>query len=174
MEEVDRLDRILARLLAFGRPALEDRLLQPITPLIDRAVAMVQTQSGQKGVSIQVDGGEAPPPEVEVDGLQVEQVLVNLLLNAIEASPSGSSVRVGVARADGSVQVAVSDDGPGIPEEAREHVFDPYFTTRDSGTGLGLAVSREVVTHHGGSLSFVTGGSGTTFTMSLPARGGGR
>jgi signal transduction histidine kinase len=66
------------------------------------------------------------------------------------------------------VCVAVSDEGPGVPENVREHVFDPYFTTRDSGTGLGLAVSREVVAHHGGSLSFVTEDAGTTFTVRLP------
>ncbi len=172
MEEVDRLDRILARLLAFGRPALEDRALQPIAPLVDRAVAMVHTQSGQKGVSIEVEAGEARPPEADVDGLQVEQVVINLLLNAIEASPAGGTVRVGLAREDEFIRIAVSDDGPGIPDRARDHVFDPYFTTRDSGNGLGLAVSREVVAHHGGSLHFETGVGGTTFTMRLPTQRG--
>jgi signal transduction histidine kinase len=170
MEEVDRLDRILARLLAFGRPALEDRALQPIAPLVDRAVAMVHKQSEQKRVSILVEGEGTPPPEADVDGLQVEQVLINLLLNAIEASPDGGTVRLGLAREDESVRIAVSDHGSGIPKEAREHVFDPYFTTRDSGNGLGLAVSREVVAHHGGSLSFDTDATGTTFTLSLPVR----
>ena len=173
MEEVDRLDRILARLLAFGRPALEDRVLQPIAPLVDRAVAMVHTQSEQKRVSILVEDEEAPPPEADVDGLQVEQVLVNLLLNAIEASPEGGTVRVGLFREDASVRIAVSDHGSGIPEGVREHVFDPYFTTRESGTGLGLAVSREVVAHHSGSLRFDTDARGTTFTVSLPVRRGG-
>lgn len=173
MEEVDRLDRILARLLAFGRPALEDRALQPITPLVERAVAMVNKQSEQKGVSIQVESEETPPPEADVDGLQVEQVVINLLLNAIEASPSGGSVHVGVTGDDGSVRVVVSDDGPGIPDDVRDHVFDPYFTTRDAGNGLGLAVSREVMAHHGGSLSFETEIGGTTFTIRLPVRRGG-
>jgi signal transduction histidine kinase len=123
-------------------------------------------------VSIRVEH-EGVPPEADVDGLQVEQVVVNLLLNAIEASPSGATVRVAVGRENGSVRIAVSDHGSGIPEDAREHVFDPYFTTRDSGTGLGLAVSREVVSRHGGSLRFETGAEGTTFTMSLPVRRGG-
>lgn len=172
MEEVDRLDRILSRLLAFGRPALEDRALQPIAPLIDRAVAMVHKQSEQKGVSIQVAGAEGPPPEADVDGLQVEQVLINLLLNAIEASPTGGFVRMDLFADAESVRVTVGDHGPGIPGPAREHVFDPYFTTRDSGTGLGLAVSREVVAHHGGSLRFETDTRGTTFTMSLPLQRG--
>jgi signal transduction histidine kinase len=172
MEEVDRLDRILSRLLAFGRPALEDRALQAIAPLIDRAVAMVHTQSGQKGVSIQVEAGEARPPQADVDGLQVEQVVINLLLNAIEASSPGGTVRVGLETEDEFVRIAVNDDGPGIPDNAREHVFDPYFTTRDAGNGLGLAVSREVVAHHGGSLRFETGVGGTTFTMRLPTHRG--
>jgi signal transduction histidine kinase len=172
MAEVDRLDRILARLLAFGRPALEDRVFQPVAPLVERAVAIVHRQSEQKGVSILVEH-EGVSPEADVDGLQVEQVVVNLLLNAIEASPKGGTVRVALGRENGSVRIAVSDHGSGIPEDAREHVFDPYFTTRESGTGLGLAVSREVVAHHGGSLRFETDAEGTTFTMSLPVRRGG-
>jgi signal transduction histidine kinase len=85
LEEVDRLDRILARLLAFGRPGLEDRRVQDVRPLIERAVKMVQEQAQRKNVSIAIDRG-GDPLEADVDGLQVEQVLLNLWLNAVEAS----------------------------------------------------------------------------------------
>jgi signal transduction histidine kinase len=169
IEEVDRLDRILARLLAFGRPELEDRRVQDVRPLLERAVKMVQEQSQRRNVPIMVeDGGE--PLEADVDGLQVEQVLLNLLLNAIEASPGGSPVHVEAKRQPGSVRIAVADGGQGIPESIRNHVFDPYFTTKETGSGLGLAVSREVVSHHDGELTFESNGNGTTFVLRLPAR----
>jgi signal transduction histidine kinase len=169
IEEVDRLDRILGRLLAFGRPGLHERRVQDVRPLIQRAVKMVQEQSQRKNVPIAMEtGGE--PMEADVDGLQVEQVLLNLLLNAVEASPGGRPVRVQAAIQQGVIRIAVSDEGPGIAESIREHVFDPYFTTKETGSGLGLSVSREVVSHHSGELTFESNGRVTTFVLRLPAR----
>jgi signal transduction histidine kinase len=169
LDEVDRLDRILARLLAFGRPGLEERRVQDVRPLIERAVKMVQEQSQSKNVPIKLES-EGETFEADVDGLQLEQVLLNLLLNAVEASPGGRPVRVEAARQKGAVQIRVSDEGPGIAESIRDHVFDPYFTTKETGSGLGLAVSREVIAHHGGELTFESNGRGTTFVLRLPAR----
>jgi two-component system sensor histidine kinase HydH len=169
LDEVDRLDRILARLLAFGRPGLEERRVQDVRPLIERAVKMVQEQSQSKNVPIKLES-EGETFEADVDGLQLEQVLLNLLLNAVEASPGGRPVRVEAARQKGAVQIRVSDEGPGIAESIRDHVFDPYFTTKETGSGLGLAVSREVIAHHGGELTCESNGRGTTFVLRLPAR----
>ena len=169
LEEVDRLDRILARLLAFGRPGLEERRVQDVRPLIERAVKMVQEQAQRKNVVIAFErnGG---PLDADVDGLQVEQVLLNLLLNAVEASPGNCPVRVETGTRDGAVQIKVTDEGPGVPESIRDHVFDPYFTTKETGSGLGLSVSREVVAHHNGELTFESNGRGTTFVLRLPAQ----
>lgn len=172
MEEVDRLDRILSRLLAFGRPSLEHRELQPMSPLVDRAVAMVRELSERKGVDIRVARNGSEPIEADVDALQIEQVLINLLLNAIEASPPAGAVEVYAQAGEGAIELRVKDQGPGIPPSIRDHVFDPYFTTKDSGNGLGLAVSREVVANHGGQLDFETGERGTTFRLKLPAKRG--
>lgn len=169
LEEVDRLDRILARLLAFGRPGLEDRRVQDVSPLIERAIKMVQEQAQRKSVSIEFER-RGDSLEADVDGLQVEQVLLNLLLNAVEASPSNRPVRVETGSRDGAVQIKVADDGPGIPESICDHVFDPYFTTKETGSGLGLSVSREVVAHHDGELTFESDGNGTTFVLRLPAQ----
>lgn len=68
------------------------------------------------------------------------------------------------------MRIRVEDRGPGIPPDARDHIFDPYFTTKDAGTGLGLAMSREVVLRHGGTLEFDTGPDGTVFTLAVPSR----
>jgi len=143
--------------------------VQDVRPLIERAVKMVQEQSQSKNVAIALES-DAEPLEADVDGLQVEQVLLNLLLNAVEASPGGRPVRVGAGRHEGAVRITVTDEGPGIPESFGEHVFDPYFTTKETGSGLGLSVSREVVSHHNGELVFASNARGTTFILRLPAR----
>ena len=163
--EVDRLDGILRRLLVFGRSESEERLPQSLTPLIERAVKMVEEPAYRHGVRVRA--GEAPGGEVEVDGPQIEQVLINLLLNAIEASPRGGEVVVRVDRGEKTC-IEVRDSGEGVSDAIREHVFDPYFTTKESGSGLGLAVSREIAMRHGGDLRFESGPGGTVFTLELP------
>jgi signal transduction histidine kinase len=166
LHEVDRLDRIVGRLLAFGRPGLEDRRLQEVAPLIRHAVRMVEDQCRQKEVRIET---HLPDLRAELDGPQIEQVLINLLLNAIEASPPRGTVQIQARNQEEQVEICVCDSGPGIPDSARDHVFDAYFTTKPDGTGLGLAVSREIVASHGGRIEFETGQAGTTFRLRLPA-----
>ena len=169
MREIDRLDGILARLLAFGRPAPAERRLQEISPLVRQAVGMVQEPAGRKGVRIGVES-EQEGLAAEVDGAQIVQVLINLLLNAIEASPPGGLIRVRQSLESGRIVLSVTDQGPGIPEAVRPHIFEAFFTTRPEGSGLGLAVSREIAAAHGGSLEFDPGGPGATFRLLLPAR----
>jgi signal transduction histidine kinase len=171
IQEVERLETILNRLLAFGRPQLENRHVQNLQPLLDRAVRVVDDQSRQKHVRLDLSNAETAPLQADVDALAIEQVLINLFLNAIDASPVGGVVSVNVTAESGRVRIEVSDQGPPIPEGVRDHLFDPYFTTKESGTGLGLAVSREIVCHHGGTIDFESGGSGTTFTLNLPSNG---
>ncbi len=166
--EIERLDGILARLLAFGRPASAERRPQDVAALARQAAAMVQEQAQRKGVTV------VPPPVggelvAEVDGAQIVQVMLNLLLNAIQASPEGGVVEIRAERCGERVCLSVTDHGPGIPEEIRPHIFDPFFTTRPEGSGLGLAVSREIVTAHGGALELDPGPDGTTFRVVLPA-----
>jgi len=167
LHEIDRLDMIVGRLLAFGRPAIINRQVQNLAPLIEQAAKMVQEPARQKGVRIGIQG-LIEGTVADVDGPQIVQVFINLLLNAIDASPPSGTVRVEAALDDASVRILVSDQGQGIPEEARPHVFDAYFTTKPNGSGLGLAVSREIVANHGGVLEFETGSSGTNFVLRLP------
>jgi signal transduction histidine kinase len=165
--EIDRLDRILARLLAFGRPALTERRVRDLGSLVRSAAGMVHDRAQRKSVSLNVDVSENL--EADVDGPQIEQVLINLLLNAIEASPPGGSVSVIAAATETGIRISVADEGPGIPDGARPHIFDAYYTTKPEGTGLGLSISCEIVANHGGSLGFETGPEGTLFHVDLPA-----
>ncbi|MCZ2073798.1 MAG: hypothetical protein LC130_02200 [Bryobacterales bacterium] len=170
IEEVDRLDQILGRLLEFGKAGLEERRRQNVRPLLERAIKLVQEQAQSKQIHMRLDTAAGAPLEAEVDGLQLEQVLINLLLNAIDASPPGQEVRISAGCEGDNLRIRVEDRGPGIPPDARDHIFDPYFTTKDAGTGLGLAMSREVVLRHGGTLEFDTGPDGTVFTLAVPSR----
>jgi signal transduction histidine kinase len=171
IQEVERLERILNRLLAFGRSDLENRQVQNLRPLLERALRVVDDQSRRKHVHVTLDEPGPEPLQADVDALAIEQVLINLFLNAIDASPDGGVVRVNVAAESERVRIEVRDEGPAIPEAIRDHLFDPYFTTKESGTGLGLAVSREIVCHHGGTIDFESGDSGTTFVVKLPSNG---
>jgi len=167
LHEIDRLDMILGRLLAFGRPSMMNRQAQNLAPIMDQAIRMVQDAVRQKGIRL-IALGLRDNPVADVDGPQIVQVLINLLLNAIDASPASGTVRIEAQHRDDAVRILVSDEGPGIPEESRPHVFDAYFTTKPDGMGLGLAVSREIVANHGGTLEFDTGPAGTSFILLLP------
>jgi len=167
MQEIDRLDMIVGRLLAFGRPVMNNRHTQEIEPLIHQALKMVHDPTQQKNVQIfakQIESGLA----ADVDGQQVIQVLINLLLNAIEASPVSGTVTVTADSLGPNVCVKIIDQGERIPDDVRQHVFDAYYTTKPNGSGLGLAVSREIVVNHGGALEFESEDTGTTFIMLLP------
>ena len=168
IREVDRLDRIVGRLLAFGQPVLTDRHAQDVMPLLSHAVSMVHEQCRQKNVRIATDTGTAPEVIGDIDGPQIQQVIINLLLNAIDASPPSDVVTVKLESRDDHVAITIEDNGPGIPEDARAHIFDVYFTTKPDGVGLGLSVSREIVVNHGGRMEFESGPEGTTFRILLP------
>jgi signal transduction histidine kinase len=110
-------------------------------------------------------------PSITADGDLVCQVLLGLLSNAGQAVPAGGSVTVAARAAADAVELAVSDDGPGIPADIRSRIFEPFFTTRPRGTGLGLAVVRQIVEAHGGSIDVgERAGGGACFTVRLPVR----
>lgn len=112
----------------------------------------------------------AADPRVRADASQIEQVLMNLVVNAREAMPRGGTVRIETALDGANAVVTVADDGEGMTAEVREHLFEPFFTTKESGTGLGLATVYGIVKQSGGEISVETSpGCGTTFRVSLPA-----
>jgi signal transduction histidine kinase len=169
LQEIDRLDMIVGRLLAFGRQAITNRHAQELAPLIHQAIKMVHEPMQQKDVQIVVEKLQTDLV-ADIDGSQIMQVLINLLLNAIEASPSSGTVRLTAKNSGSNACIRIADEGSRIPDDVRPHVFDAYYTTKPNGSGLGLAVSREIVVNHGGALEFESEDSGTTFIMLLPAK----
>jgi two-component system, NtrC family, sensor kinase len=168
--EVDRLSRIAEQYLSVARrprPRLER---ESVGDLVRELCAFVRPELDRAGVTLHVEA-EAELPEVELDEAQLRQALLNLIRNAREAMPKGGDLTVSVAReADGTaVEIRVDDTGEGVPEELRASIFDPFFTTKQRGTGLGLAVTREIVeAHHGTIHCEALPAQGTRFRIVLP------
>jgi signal transduction histidine kinase len=111
-------------------------------------------------------------PLVSARGAELREILMNLVLNAVDAMPAGGVITLGTRREGEWAVLAVSDTGPGIPPELRRRVFEPFFTTKETGTGLGLSIVSGIVSSYGGSIEVeAEAGRGTTFTIRLPATG---
>jgi len=166
--EIDRLGSVVSSLLSFARPPrLAPRPVE-VGALFDQAVLLARQDLAAK--EIRVRRAETPAlPTVQVDSDLVVQVLLGLLTNAADAVPHGGEVTLEARAADGAVEIGVADSGPGIPEELRARVFEPFFTTRDKGTGLGLAVARQIVEAHQGRIEVADAPSGgARFRIVLP------
>jgi signal transduction histidine kinase len=133
-------------------------------------MAFLKPELDRARVRFSVEVDEAAPP-VPIDEGLLRQAILNLVRNAREAMSDGGELRVVVRRSDdGGVDLAIEDSGPGIPEELRANIFDPFFTTKQRGTGLGLAVTREIVEAHRGSIACEPRAEGgTRFLIHLPA-----
>ena len=168
IQEVDRLNRVVSQLLELSRPVkISPRALR-MASVIDTAAALVRAQAKAAGVDLDLDVEEALPP-VPMDPERMHQVLLNLLLNALEAMVDGGRLEVTARAADGQMEIQVRDSGAGIAPEDLSHVFDPYFTTKSTGTGLGLAIVHQIVEAHRGTLHIDSRpGAGTTVTLRLP------
>lgn len=168
--EAGRLEKRIRDLLDFSRPyePRPDRV--DLHALVTRAVDISRGRAAEKRVELALDG-DAARAWVNVDPALFEQVVVELLANAIDASPEGARVDVatGVDDAAPRAWVSVADRGPGIAEEKRPRVFDLFFTTKKTGTGFGLATVKKIVDRHDGSIEMETGeGKGTRFTVRVP------
>jgi signal transduction histidine kinase len=169
-EEVRRLNRLISDFLKFGRPASPDRHDTDVRRLVERTVRECQPLAQQRGIDL---GAGIPADQLDayVDEGLLRQALLNLVINALDATPSEGKVRVSLQRAGRGVRFAVHNTGSSIPQELQSRIFDPFFTTKDRGTGLGLANAHQVVTGHGGEMAVhSTPEEGTTFSMWIPLR----
>ncbi len=151
VKEVERLNRSIGELLDYARPAKLN--LGEVAPseLVGKSVSLVQADAGSLGIDIRVDvPADLPPLSVDVDKLN--QVLLNLLLNAVQAMPDGGILDITARRRNTLFTLTLRDNGEGIAAEDLPRIFDPYFTTKGSGTGLGLAISAKIVEEHDGTL----------------------
>ena len=177
LKEVDRICGLINDLLSFARPSRPNVAEEDMNDVVDGIARILETEAKEKGVQITRDFG-SDLPKVFIDREQLKQVFMNLILNAIQAMRDGGSIVISTRDNSNSepghsgrfVQVEIRDTGMGIPEENLEHIFDPFFTSKDEGSGLGLSISHQIVQEHGGYIVVQSKvGEGTSFLINLPA-----
>ncbi len=168
-EGLERIEAVMKRLLDFGRPHPNALAISDTAELVREVIRFIDPLLHERRIDCVVLG-EEERGRVLVDRRKIGQALVNLVLNAAYVTSDGGAIRVRLVARDGSLGMAVEDDGPGIPREIRDRVLDPFFTTKPEGegTGLGLPLSRSIVDAHGGELTFdFPQGAGTVATVWL-------
>ncbi|MGB5987860.1 MAG: ATP-binding protein [Desulfobacterales bacterium] len=172
-KEALRCRKIVTNLLDFARQNEPDIKRHSINEIVAACIALTQKQAAFKDVAVSQDFRD-PLPDTLVDEGQIKQALINLMINAVEATEQGGSIHLstGFSNREGFIEIRVQDTGEGIAKERLNTIFDPFFTTKEHGTGLGLAITHGIIEKHGGTITVSSSmGEGTTFTITLPAEG---
>lgn len=173
-QEIARINHIVTDLLQTARPHPPKVRKSDLNVTVEHAVMLGRQQALAKGIEISLHK-DATLPEIEHDSDQVHQVLLNLLLNALQAIDRHGKVDVNLSRRDSNAVIEVTDNGRGIPAENLPNIFRPFYTTKGDGTGLGLSLARRIVEDHHGRINVTsTVGKGTTFAVILPLQGNAR
>ena len=167
-DQLRRIQRTLRELIDFSRPATNEAVRADIHDIIDAALSIAKYYKRRKGKRMVVSYARGIPP-IRVVRDQLTQVILNLILNAMDATPEGGSIELRTSLVGGWLRIDVRDTGPGIPQQFRDRIFQPYFTTKDTGTGLGLFVCRNIIEQQlGGHIEMAgTSSAGTTFSVYL-------
>ncbi|MFZ6008538.1 MAG: PAS domain-containing sensor histidine kinase [Nitrospirota bacterium] len=173
-EQAKRSSAIIKGLLNFARqsnPSLRNMKDAGINDILTDVLKLLQTEIEKHGIDVLTDFGEIPA--IRIDVRQIEQAMLNIMLNAIQAVKNNGEIRIKTFTdtENNSITIEVSDNGQGIPEYVKPRIFDPFFTTKPvgEGTGLGLSISAGIISEHGGSIDVEsTEGNGATFTITLP------
>jgi signal transduction histidine kinase len=167
-QEIKRLDRVVRNFLNFNRPVDVKLKRDDIQPVLQEVVTLAQSEARQRDVQISLQtAGDLPPIQLDAD--LMKQCLLNIVLNGCQAMPQGGALNISTALNNGSLELRVQDEGVGIPRENREKVFNLYYTTKENGSGIGLATVFKVVQLHNGEIDFESEvGKGTTFTLKFP------
>ncbi|QKY71607.1 PAS domain S-box protein [Lentibacillus sp. CBA3610] len=167
VDEIEKMESITSELLFISRPMTDHKELENLPGMISDVVTLLEPQAGLKNVEIlwQQDLNQ----DINCDRSQIKQVFINLLKNAIEAMEDSGYIEVTNYLQDNQVFIDIIDEGPGIPEEVIHKLGEPFFTTKQNGTGLGLMITRQILERHGGKLEILQNEkAGTTFRVVLP------
>jgi len=155
-------------LLDFARPLALQREQEDLNKLIAESLSVVEDEAQRRKVNIRHTPSEKLPP-VAMDTMRMERVLINLIMNAVQASPEGETVTVQTYRDGSSLVVDIADCGCGIPLDNREEIFNPFFSTKKEGTGLGLPIAKKIVEAHEGHIKILDNPEkGVTFRLMIP------
>ena len=167
--EIERLTLLLNDFLAFARPPELHVSDHDVSALVRQVIELERGTAKQHGVHL--DLVVAPDRLIaHVDAPKLHQLVLNLVRNAIEAVARDGHVTVELHGTEAEVEIVVQDDGPGIPDEARDRIYEPFFSTKEGGTGLGMSIVHSLVSQHGGWIDLDTGSRGTRFAVHIPRR----
>jgi two-component system sensor histidine kinase HydH len=169
LTEVDRLNRVISKLLAYSKPREPRLVIRSVGDVLDHCVRVVEREANEAGVEIVKTASADDTPLILMDTDQMTQVFLNVLLNAVEATPRGGKVFIRHEKdGEGLLRIVVEDTGEGIPRDNFDKLFDPFFSTKKKGTGLGLAIVKSIVAGHGGEVEVESEpGRGTRFIIAL-------
>lgn len=166
--EAERLQNLFDEFLNLTSPCQLERTPTDLQAIVARLVEFFEPLASSHRVTIEVAGTDGPVV-CPVDEALLSRALLNLVINAQEAMPEGGTLRIGVHRAGGGAVIAVSDTGVGIAESDRDKILRPFYSTKETGTGLGLSLTQQIIQEHGGRLACESKlGEGTTFRVYLP------
>lgn len=166
--EVGRINRVLETFRDYAALSTLERSPTEVTELIDSLRRLLIPQADRQGVEIRIVEPPTPLPTIQADAVKLQQVLLNLCLNGLQAMPHGGVLSIELRVTEEMLEIDVVDSGVGIHEDIYESIFDPYFTTRGDGTGMGLPLSEKIVRLHGGILTFRCDPTKTVFTVAIP------
>jgi two-component system sensor histidine kinase HydH len=171
IHEVERLNRVIGQLLELAKPVNIEKKPVSIRMLIQHSIKVIERDADKK--NIRISAGDIPDdlPPIDLDSDRMNQVFLNIYLNAIDAMPDGGTLAITAEPEEGSgmLRITVTDSGRGIDKKDLAHVFDPYFTTKQSGTGLGLSIVHRIIESHNGEITIESEpGKGTWVTIFLP------
>lgn len=165
--ELDRLTSTVQRMLSFYRPT-SDRQPVDVATLLEHVLSLLRQQLEEHHANVMLKVA-APLPSVQAVSNQIQQVFINILLNAMDAMPDGGTITITLRAGHNFIEVLFQDTGPGVPPELRKAIFEPFTSTKEKGTGLGLSVSYGIISAHGGVLELVENQQpGACFRVTLP------
>ncbi|BCS52498.1 nitrogen regulation protein NR(II) [Geobacter sp. SVR] len=168
IKETERLNRVVEDFLRMARPQPGEIRRCALREELETIAALVATDARERGIRLDLQPVPADAA-VRGDGEKLRQAFLNIVINALQATPPGGSVEISAQPAGPAWEIGFRDSGAGITPEARERIFEPFFTTKPDGTGLGLAITKKIVEGHGGTLEVASeAGRGTTVVVSLP------
>jgi two-component system NtrC family sensor kinase len=167
-EGIDKIQKIVEDMLHFAKPKPAHFKEETVNEVVEKSLLILQPKLKKANIHLLFEKGEALPT-VRIDQHQIQQVLINLALNAIQAMEKGGTLTIRTFAQPEGVGITVKDTGVGIPKSNLKKIFDPFFTTKSEGTGLGLSISLKILEKHGATLDVVSKeGKGSSFTLHLP------
>jgi PAS domain S-box-containing protein len=168
-EEIKRMEAVSQELMLMAKPHKSDFKSFDINNLVDHAITLLMAEAAKKCVEI-IKRSSLDDGRFLCDGNKIKQVLINLLMNAIDAMDLPGKITVALSKSENNFIISIIDTGKGIPPECLDKVGKPFFTTKENGNGLGLMICHKIIDEHGGKITLSSSSEGTTFTIFLPVR----